>query len=138
MEAATTEKPRAAEQGVSSFAKSLFMGEICEELVFPWPQPDPAEQDRIRALNASVRELAAERIDTRRIEEQGWIGDDIIRELGERGLCGLYVPEEYGGQGLSQTGYCRVFETFAAIDATLSIVMGVHQSIGFKGIVMFG
>ena len=54
------------------------------------------------------------------------------------GLCGLYVAEEYGGQGLSQTGYARVFETFAQIDATLSIVLGVHQSIGFKGIYMFG
>jgi acyl-CoA dehydrogenase family protein 9 len=31
-----------------------------------------------------------------------------------------------------------VFETFAQIDATLSIVMGVHQSIGFKGIHLFG
>ena len=62
----------------------------------------------------------------------------MIRELGERGLCGLYVPERYGGQGLSQTGYARVFETFAQIDATLSIVLGVHQSIGFKGIHMFG
>ena len=61
-----------------------------------------------------------------------------IRELGEAGLCGLYVDERYGGQGLSQTGYARVFETFAQIDATLSIVLGVHQSIGFKGIHMFG
>ena len=51
---------------------------------------------------------------------------------------GLYVPEEYGGQGLSQTGYCRVSEEFAQIDATLSVVMGVHQSIGMKGIVLFG
>jgi acyl-CoA dehydrogenase family member 9 len=139
VEAATTTAPdKAQKEGVSSFAKSLFMGEICEELVFPWPEPDPDEQDRIRALNASLRELAAEKIDTRKIEEQRWLGDDIVRELGERGLCGLYVPEEYGGQGLSQTGYARVFETFAQIDATLSIVMGVHQSIGFKGIHIFG
>ena len=42
--------------------------------------------------------------------------------------------EEYGGQGLSQTGYARVFETIGQIDATLAIVLGVHQSIGFKGI----
>ena len=48
------------------------------------------------------------------------------------------MPERYGGQGLSQTGYCRVFETFAQIDATVSVVMGVHQSIGMKGIVLFG
>ena len=53
-------------------------------------------------------------------------------------MLGLYVDEQYGGQGLSQTGYARVFETFGQIDATLSIILGVHQSIGFKGIALFG
>ena len=62
----------------------------------------------------------------------------MIAALGEGGLCGLYVPEEYGGQGLSQTGYCRVSEVFAQIDPTLSVVMGVHQSIGMKPIVIYG
>ena len=138
MEAATEaqieDKP---ERAVSSFTKSLFLGEIHEEMVFPWPAPDPEEQDRIRALNAAAREIGA-RMDHREIEEKRWIGDRVIRDLGEAGLCGLYVDERYGGQGLSQTGYARVFETFAQIDATLSIVLGVHQSIGFKGIHMFG
>src|SRR4051794_23995786 len=106
-------------------------------MVFPWPQPRPEEQDRIRELNAAAREIGS-RMDHREIEEKRWIGDGVIRELGEAGLCGLYVDEAYGGQGLSQTGYARVFETFAQIDATLSIVLGVHQSIGFKGIHMFG
>jgi acyl-CoA dehydrogenase family member 9 len=137
MEAATTSPQPSAETSASSFAKSLFLGEIHEEMVFPFPRPAVEEQDKIRALNASLRELA-ERIDPREIEEKRWLGDDLVRELGERGLCGLYVPEEYGGQGLSQTGYCRVFETFAQIDGTLSVVMGVHQSIGMKGIVLFG
>jgi acyl-CoA dehydrogenase family member 9 len=137
MEAATTTQKPAAGTEVSSFAKSLFLGEIHEEMVFPFPKPEQAEQDRIRALNASLRELA-EDIDPAEIEEKRWLGDDLVRQLGERGLCGLYVPERYGGQGLSQTGYCRVFETFAQIDGTLSVVMGVHQSIGMKGIVLFG
>jgi len=48
------------------------------------------------------------------------------------------VDEKYGGQGLSQTGYARVFETIGEIDATLAIVLGVHQSIGYKGISLFG
>jgi acyl-CoA dehydrogenase family member 9 len=125
----------ATETQVSSFAKSLFLGQIHEELVFPFPKPDPAEQDRIRSLIASLRELP---YDPKKVEEERWLGDDTIAELGERGLLGLYVPEEYGGQGLSQTGYCRVSEVFAQIDATLSVVMGVHQSIGMKGIVLFG
>jgi acyl-CoA dehydrogenase family protein 9 len=125
------------ERAASSFAKSLFLGEIHEEMVFPWPEPNPAEQDRIRELNAAAREIGS-RMDHRKIEEERWIGDKVIRELGEAGLCGLYVDERYGGQGLSQTGYARVFETFAQIDGTLSIVLGVHQSIGFKGIALFG
>jgi acyl-CoA dehydrogenase family protein 9 len=139
MESTATEasEQRSDERPVSSFAKSLFLGEIHEELVFPWPAPDPGEQDRVRELNAAAREIG-ERMDGRKVEEDRWIGDDVIRDLGAAGLCGLYVPQEYGGQGLSQTGYARVFETFAQIDGTLSIVMGVHQSIGFKGIVLFG
>jgi len=125
------------ERSASSFAKSLFLGEIHEERVFPWPQPDARELERIRGLNQAAREIGS-RMDHREIEEKRWIGDDIVKELGEAGLCGLYVDERYGGQGLSQTGYARVFETFAQIDATLSIVMGVHQSIGFKGIHIYG
>ena len=125
-------------EAVSSFGKSLFLGEIHEDMVFPWPQVDRAEQDKVRALVTSLREFAAESIDSRKIEEERWLGDDVVAGLGERGLCGLYVDEKYGGRGLSQTGYARVFEVFAQIDATLSIVMGVHQSIGFKGIHIFG
>jgi acyl-CoA dehydrogenase family protein 9 len=137
MEAATTEQRPESETDVSSFAKALFLGEIHEEMVFPFPKPKAEEQDKIRGLNNSLRGLA-EGWDVREWEEKRWIGDDVVSQLGEAGLCGLYVPEEYGGQGLSQTGYCRVFETFAQIDATLSVVMGVHQSIGMKGIVLFG
>jgi acyl-CoA dehydrogenase family protein 9 len=133
-EAPIEDKP---EREASSFAKSLFLGEIREELVFPWPSPDPDEQERIRELNAAAREIGS-RIDHREVEETRWVGDKVIRELGEAGLCGLYVDERYGGQGLSQTGYARVFETFAQIDATLSIILGVHQSIGYKGIHIYG
>src|SRR3954447_981935 len=122
---------------VSSFAKSLFLGEIHEELVFPFPLPGEDDQKRTRELVQQVRDFG-EAYDPKKVEEDRWIGDDKIAELGERGLTGLYVPTEYGGQGLSQTGYCRVSEEFAQIDATLSVVMGVHQSIGMKGIVLFG
>jgi alkylation response protein AidB-like acyl-CoA dehydrogenase len=127
-----------AQEGVSSFAKSLFLGEIHEELVFPWPSTDPDEQHRIRDLNARIRDYCDANYDARQAEEERWIPDQVLRDLGEIGALGLYVAPEYGGQGLSQTGYARVFETVGQIDATLAIVLGVHQSIGFKGISMFG
>jgi acyl-CoA dehydrogenase family member 9 len=128
MEAATS---------VSSFSKALFLGEIHEDLVFPYPKPDDEEQQRIRHLVKQAREFGAT-YDQRKVEDERWLGDDRIAELGERGLMGLYVPTEYGGAGLTQTGYCRVSEEFAQIDATLSVIMGVHQSIGMKGIVLYG
>jgi alkylation response protein AidB-like acyl-CoA dehydrogenase len=135
VEAATTEQKPRDEEAVSSFAKGLFLGEIHEELVFPFPKPGDEEQDKIRALCQAVRDIP---YDEREVEEKRWVGDKTIKEFAERGLLGLYVPEEYGGQGLSQTGYCRVSEEFAQVDATLSVVMGVHQSIGMKGIVIYG
>lgn len=133
-QAQTEDKP---ERAVSSFAKSLFLGEIHEEMVVPWPQPEPSEQDKVRSLIASAREIAGS-ADYREFERERWIPDKLLRELGEAGLLGLYVDEKYGGQGLTQTGYARVFETFTHIDATLAIVLGVHQSIGFKAIAMYG
>jgi acyl-CoA dehydrogenase family member 9 len=137
VEAATTKQATSSVEGVSSFAKSLFLGELHEDVVFPYPKPDPAEQEKIRGLVAAMREIG-ETIDPRAMEDDRWVPDELLAELGERGLMGLYVPEEYGGQGLSQTGYCRVFEEVAQVDATLSVVLGVHQSIGMKGIVLFG
>ncbi|HKQ17874.1 MAG TPA: acyl-CoA dehydrogenase family protein [Solirubrobacterales bacterium] len=136
MESSVVEKPESG-KAASSFAKSLLLGEIHEEMVFPWPQPDEDEQIKVRELCARARAIG-ESIDHRKVEEDRWIGDDVIRELGDAGLCGLYVDERYGGQGLSQTGYARVFEQFAQIDETLSIILGVHQSIGYKGIALFG
>ena len=137
MEAATTTQDAPERQGVSSFAKSLFLGEIHEDLVFPYPKPSEEQQQKTRDLVLQAREFGAG-YDQRKVEDDQWIGDDKIRELGERGLLGLYVPEEYGGQGLGPTGYARVSEEFAQIDATLSVIMGVHQSIGMKGIVIYG
>ena len=137
VEAATqAEIEHKPERAVSSFSKSLFLGEIHQDMVFPWPMPDPDEQEKVRGLIRAAREIAGDQ-DYRKFEEERWIPDELIRELGDAGLLGLYVDPKYGGQGLSQTGYARVFETFTHIDATLSIVLGVHQSIGYKAIAVY-
>ena len=50
----------------------------------------------------------------------------------------MFIDEQYGGLGLSQSGYCRVMEEFGYVDGTLAVVMGVHQSIGTKPLYLFG
>lgn len=121
-----------------SFVKPLFLGEIHEDLVLPYPRLERMERQRVNELIDEARCYTNAHYDPRQAEANGWIGDDIIAGLGERGLLGLYIAPQYGGQGLSQTGYALVFEELGCIDPTLSVVLGVHQSIGMKGIHLFG
>ena len=53
IEAATTKQDTSPVEGVSSFAKSLFLGEIHEELVFPYP-PSQLEPDILEAIWAKA------------------------------------------------------------------------------------
>jgi acyl-CoA dehydrogenase family member 9 len=126
------------EPTVPSFAKGLFLGELHQDLATPYPKMDRDEQRRVADLVGRLYDITDELYDPKQVEEDRWVGDEVLREMGDAGLLGLWVDEAYGGQGLSQTGYCRVSEEFGRIDPTLAVVMGVHQSIGFKGIGMFG
>jgi acyl-CoA dehydrogenase family member 9 len=121
-----------------SLAKGLFLGELHQDLATPYPRMPRQERRRVAELIGDLHDIAAERYDPAKVEDQRWIGDDVGAAMGEAGLLGLYVPERYGGLGLSQTAYCRVSEEFGRIDGTLATVMGVHQSIGTKGIHLFG
>jgi len=120
-----------------SFTKGLFLGQTQSDLVMPYPLLVGAERHRVDAAVASARDYLTT-FDPWKAEEQGWVGDDVIRDLGERKLTGMFIDEKYGGLGLSQSGYCRVMEEFGYVDGTLAVVMGVHQSIGTKPLYLFG
>ena len=50
----------------------------------------------------------------------------------------MSIPEEYGGYGFSASAYCRVTEEIGRTDASLGILVGAHQSIGLKGLILYG
>lgn len=54
------------------------------------------------------------------------------------GAMAFQVPQEYGGMGANNTQYARMGEIVGAHDLGLGICLGAHQSIGFKGILLFG
>jgi len=58
--------------------------------------------------------------------------------LKEQGVFGIQVPVEFGGLGLTNTQAARLFEIASGHDLGISICMGAHQSIGFKGILLCG
>jgi acyl-CoA dehydrogenase family protein 9 len=121
-----------------SFTKGIFLGEIREDLVFPFPALDADERESLRMILDSVRSFAAEHIDSAKFDHDGQFPASVRKGLHELGVMGLSIPEEYGGFGASAKVYNRVFGEIAEADASLCVYFGAHQSIGCKGIVLFG
>lgn len=121
-----------------SFMKSLFFGLIDEGLIFPWPQPNAQEVDTVRTLLESVRRFFDRCVDSAKIDREQHIGEDVLLGMKELGLFGMLVPQSHGGAGLTNTGYARVVQEVAGFDASLAVTLGAHQSIGMKGLLLFG
>ncbi len=118
--------------------KSVFHGVIEEGVLFPYPEPGQTEVDNLHAMLDSVRRFCAANVDSVKIDREHSIGDPVIQGLKELGLFGLLIPQEYGGIGLSVTGYARIMQEVAALDSSLAVMLGAHQSIGLKGLLLFG
>src|SRR5215207_4220128 len=58
--------------------------------------------------------------------------------MAKLGLMGLNIPEAYGGFGASSMVFNRVFGEIGSVDPALCVYFGAHQSIGCKGISLFG
>jgi acyl-CoA dehydrogenase family protein 9 len=122
----------------TSFTKGVFLGEIRETLVFPFPELAAEEKDSLRAILDSFRAWAGEHVDSARQDHDGRFPDDVRAGMAELGLMGLNIPEEYGGFGASAMMFNRVFGEIGATDPALTVYFGAHQSIGCKGITLFG
>jgi acyl-CoA dehydrogenase family protein 9 len=121
-----------------SFMKSLFFGVIDESLIFPWPEPQAQEVDSLRALLDGVRRYFHLWVDSANIDREQRIPDEVLKGLKELGLFGMLVPPSQGGAGLTQTGYARVLQELGALDSSVAVTIAAHQSIGMKGLLLFG
>lgn len=132
-------EPHIAEPGVHpSFIKGLFLGEIREDLVAPYPELEAEEAEGLRMIIDSLRSFAAASIDSAAMDHEGRFPDEVRHGLHELGLMGLNIPEEYGGFNASAKVFTRVFGEIGATDPALTVYFGAHQSIGCKGITLFG
>ena len=130
-------------RALPSFVRGLVAGEIHDRLVFPFPEPlerrDAGEAAVVRRLLGALREMqAAGLVDSARFDAEESIPEETIRALAESGWLALTIPREYGGLGLSNTGYASAFGAIASTDASLGVVVGVHCGLGAKSLVLFG
>jgi alkylation response protein AidB-like acyl-CoA dehydrogenase len=63
---------------------------------------------------------------------------EVVKKLGELGLLGMVVPEEYGGTALGALGIAVVVEEVARHDGSLALTVASHNGLGTSHILKFG
>ncbi len=93
-----------------------------------------------RMIRDTVREFAQKEIApvAAHYDETGEFPAPIIKKMGELGLMGIEVPEEYGGAGLDTLSYVLAMEEVAKADVAVSTIMSVNNSLYCHGILTFG
>lgn len=71
-------------------------------------------------------------------EQAGWIDDALVARMGELGLLGMIVPEQWGGSYLDYVAYALAVEEISAADAATGTLMSVHSSVGCGPILNYG
>ena len=113
-----------------SFVRELFEGSFRLDLVHPFPARDPADVERARPFMERLERFLVDRVDSDRIDREGKIPADVIQGLREIGAFGIKIPQEYGGLGLSQTGYTHAIGLVTSVDGNLTALLSAAQSIG--------
>ena len=71
-------------------------------------------------------------------EKAGWIDDALIAKMGELGLLGMIVPEEWGGTYVDYVAYALAVEEISAGDGATGALMSIHNSVGCGPILKYG
>ena len=62
----------------------------------------------------------------------------VFKALGELGLMGILVPEEFGGSGLTYDEYITVIDEISQIDSSIGLSLAAHNSLCTGHILQFG
>ncbi len=63
---------------------------------------------------------------------------ELVQQLGEMGFLGMFVPEQYGGAGMSTLAYVVALEEICYADASVGVTMSVNNSLVCWPILAFG
>ncbi len=87
------------------------------------------------ARDYAQRELL---LDVLERDEKGIFPEKHIKNLAELGFMGMMVDPEYGGSGMDTISYILAMEEISKIDASVSVIMSVNNSLVCYGLDKFG
>jgi len=69
--------------------------------------------------------------------ESRWPGE-LVAQMGELGLMGIAVPDQYGGAGFDNVAYVLAMEEVSRADASVGVIMSVNNSLVCDPLLKFG
>jgi alkylation response protein AidB-like acyl-CoA dehydrogenase len=96
--------------------------------------------DEQRMIRRNIREFAEAEIRprARELDKRGEFSPDLARQMGELGLFGMTVPEEYGGAGMDTKSYIIAVEELARVDGSQAAAVAAGNSLGINPLYYFG
>jgi len=91
-------------------------------------------------IRETVRDFAEREIRpvARDLDEKAEFSVTLTRKMGELGLFGMMLPEEYGGQGLDYLAYIIAVEELARVDSSQAATLAAHNSLGIGPLCSYG
>jgi alkylation response protein AidB-like acyl-CoA dehydrogenase len=92
------------------------------------------------AIQGAARDFAAAEIAPYSAEwdRDSFFDPALIGKLGALGFLGMMIPEQYDGLGLDSSTYLVALEEIAAVDASVAVLMSVHNSLPTQMLLRYG
>lgn len=93
-----------------------------------------------KMLRKMVKDFAETEIvqEIPRMEAEDRFPREVLKKMGDLGLMGIPIPEEYGGAGMDYTSYIQTIHEISKVSATIGVILSVHTSVGTNPILYFG
>src|SRR6185437_11014264 len=87
--------------------------------------------ETVDMLRSQVQNFAASEIAPRaaEIDRQNLFPADLWRKLGDLGVLGITVEEEYGGAGMGYLEHCVAMEEISRASASVGLSYGAHSNL---------
>lgn len=99
-----------------------------------------SDSEELRLLRESVRTFAYNEIAPKahELDETETFSIELTQKMGELGLFGTIVGQDYGGQGMDYISYIVCVEEIARIDGSQAATIAAHNSLGAGPLYYYG